>query len=80
MQRYTVEVAGATVNRLPFGSGCSTHSRCTNFMKLTLEQIEDILEEDFKDVRIQVQKAVDASPKSVKYEEALKQVNMVGSD
>lgn len=49
-------------------------------MKLTLEQIEDILEEDFKDVRIQVQKAVDASPKSVKYEEALKQVNMVGSD
>ena len=44
-------------------------------MKLTLEQIEDILEKDFEKVRTQVQKAVDASPRSVKYEEALKQVN-----
>ena len=30
MRRYTVGVAGQTVNLLPNGSGCSTHSRCTN--------------------------------------------------
>lgn len=31
MRRYTVGVAGQTVNLLPNGSGCSTHSRRTNF-------------------------------------------------
>lgn len=39
-----------------------------------LEQIEKVLEEDFKEVRKKVQAAVDASPKTVTYEEALKQV------
>jgi hypothetical protein len=43
-------------------------------MKITLEQIEYILEKDFKNVRGRVQKAVDASPKSVEYEDALKQI------
>lgn len=30
MGGYTVEVAGQTVNLLPSGSGCSTHSPPTN--------------------------------------------------
>ena len=33
MQRYTVGVAVPTVNRMPFGSGCSTHSRRTILVK-----------------------------------------------
>jgi hypothetical protein len=32
MQRYTVGVAGLTVNQLSNDSGCSTHSRCTTFI------------------------------------------------
>ena len=42
MQGYTVGVAGQTVNLLPFGSGSSTLSPCTNFygaLNLVLEQI-----------------------------------------
>ena len=50
------------------------------FMNITLEEIEAILEQDFKNVRTQVQKAVDASPNRVTYEDALKQVKMVGSN
>lgn len=46
---------------------------------MKLEEIEEaleVLEKDFVEVRARVQKAVDASPTSVTFEDALRQVRL----
>lgn len=51
------------------------------FSEKQLQEIEEIIENDFQfiEVRKMIQKAIDVNPKSVTYEQALKQIKSFGA-